>query len=155
MRPLDIRGRGMGLNSNNRVGGGSLFLRDVFSTDWTRFRPPTTDFLTPKKSVKEFDSAGHIMTTRFLSVFLSWNCIGCPAESDSLLYFFSIKDSTSAENTDFQMRQVLRPNWQSFSNFRKFENLFVMLYWFSARNLCGGQNCSPGSSAYKFMVLRK
>ena len=29
-----------------------------------------------------------------------------------VLYFFSIKDSTSAENTDFQMRIVLRPNWQ-------------------------------------------
>jgi hypothetical protein len=48
-----------------------FILRDVFSTDWTHFRPPTTGFLTPKKSVKEFDSAGHIMTTRFLSALLS------------------------------------------------------------------------------------
>jgi hypothetical protein len=77
----------------------------------------------------------------------------CPIDSDSLTYFFSIKDSTSAENTDFQMRQVLRPNWQNFEIFVKFEIFLVMLYWFSAGNLCGGQTCSPGSSAYNFMVL--
>ena len=28
-----------------------------------------------------------------------------------------------------------------------------MLYWFYAGNLCGGQTCSPGSSAYNFIVL--
>ena len=51
---------------------------------------------------------------------------------------------------------VSRPQAElaKFGNFVKFEIFLVMLYWFSAGNLCGGQTCSPGSSAYNFMVLK-
>ena len=112
-------------------------------------------FIVTQRSVKEFDSAGHTMTTRFLSVFPSWNCMGCPAKSVSITYFFPIKDSTLAENTDFQMMQVLRPNWQFLEICEIMYNCFVMLYWFSVRNWESIKLhwiCSP-STSYRTLSL--
>ena len=69
--------------------------------------------------------------------------MGCPAESDSLLYFFSIKDSTSAENTDFQMRQVLRPNWQNFEIFGKFEKFVCHVVLIFCKEFVRGTKLLP------------
>ena len=50
-------------------------------------------------------------------------------------------------------RRILRPNRQKFEDFVKFDILLSCCTDVRQGRLCGGQNCSPRPSAYKFAAL--